>query len=266
MISTFKDQSIVAQVLATNRAKKMAAHADERKKLSPDFQPGPRDVICARGKAAAGHSGNVLFRKMIKAKLCAYSAAKSRIEKSVIVSAILDSVREGSPNGGFVKQDNHNMWYEVGENAAREKVGQGFRDLLHTKYRSSYQAKQRLKKGAAPVTSDSINKRIEPTQIAMPKTAVMPLTSEMTRKAETQKCGSYNAETQTFIGSFFSSSSQNEDFEDLLRPLSSPCNLESMLQDYTHLQTLKQLATMRTDFKPIFSKTPAARCLRSHAA
>lgn len=37
------------------------------------------------------------------------------------------------------------IWYEVGDRAATDKVGQTFRDLLHTKYSSSTKAKARVR-------------------------------------------------------------------------------------------------------------------------
>lgn len=87
--------------------------------------PGPFDVICARGKKALNHSGNRRFRAMIKANLQKYSMATSKLEKSLIVSGIVDSVREASPGGGFIKQEN-GKWYEVGDHIAREKCGQRY--------------------------------------------------------------------------------------------------------------------------------------------
>lgn len=82
---------------------------------------------------------------MIEAKLEKYSSATSKLEKSLIVSSIVDSVRDASPDGGFVKKDG-GRWYEVGDHIAREKCGQSFRDLLHEKYKSSTKAKKMRRK------------------------------------------------------------------------------------------------------------------------
>jgi hypothetical protein len=60
----------------------------------------------------------------------------------MIVSEIIDTIRRKSPNGGFVKQDG-GKWYEVGDWAAREKVGQRLRDILQGQYRSSSSSKKR---------------------------------------------------------------------------------------------------------------------------
>jgi hypothetical protein len=65
-----------------------------------------------------------------------YALAKSKDEKSTIVTSIAAEVRRRSPQGGFVKKDSQG-WYEVGEFLAREKVSQCFRDQLHSRYKSS---------------------------------------------------------------------------------------------------------------------------------
>lgn len=91
--------------------------------LPSDFHPGPLDVICARGKQAYSHTGNKRLRVVIEMNLEKYNNASSKIEKSLIVSAIVDSVREASSNGGFIKEEGGRM-YIANDNVAREKVGQ----------------------------------------------------------------------------------------------------------------------------------------------
>ena len=49
------------------------------------------------------------------------------------MSEIVDTVRENSQMGGFVKRDRKTgAWFEVGDSVAREKVGQALRDSLST--------------------------------------------------------------------------------------------------------------------------------------
>ena len=117
----------------------------ERKPLAPDFVPGPYDVICARGAAAANSPGNLRFRKLIQEILPEYSKATSKLEKGLLVSRVVDGVRDMTPNGGFIKKIG-NRWYEVGDAACREKIGQCIRDQLHTKYKSSTKAKKPRRK------------------------------------------------------------------------------------------------------------------------
>jgi hypothetical protein len=114
----------------------------EMKPLAANFVPGPMDAICARGKVALSHSGNRRFRLSVSMNLERYSKAATKLDKSIIVSAVIDSVRQASPDGGFIKKTG-GFWFEVGDHVAREKAGQSFRDLLHDKYKSSTKAKKR---------------------------------------------------------------------------------------------------------------------------
>jgi hypothetical protein len=51
-----------------------------------------------------------------------YKAAKSKLDKTTIVMGIVDSVREASGVGGFVRQNpDTKRWFEVGDHIAREK-------------------------------------------------------------------------------------------------------------------------------------------------
>ena len=109
---------------------------DQVTPLAEGFQPGPMDVICARGKRAFNHSGNRRFRALITERLESYSKAGSKLEKSVIVSEIVDSVREASPDGGFVKEE-RGHWFEVGDHNAREKIGQRYVSWSLLAYRTT---------------------------------------------------------------------------------------------------------------------------------
>lgn len=94
------------------------------------------------------------FREQIKLNLSNYANAKSKLEKSIIVSSIVNSVRDKTKTG-FVKEIDK-RWYEVGDHLAREKVGQSFRDLLHGQYRSSTKAKQTRRKEIRSVVGNEI--------------------------------------------------------------------------------------------------------------
>jgi len=119
-----------------------------KRKLAANFTLGEYDVLCARGKKAHNAPGNIRFRDLVATFAEAYAAATCKYEKSKIVTHIVNTVRNSSPSGGFVKQLTEagvQNWYEVGDRAAKEKVGQTFRDLLHTKYSSSTKAKARAR-------------------------------------------------------------------------------------------------------------------------
>lgn len=115
--------------LAKN-VRSIAAKDNGMRRLGPNFLgPGQFDVICARGKRALNHPGNRRFRAMIDENLQKYSGATTKFEKSLIVSSIVDAVRNSSPEGGFVKEEN-GQWYEVGDHIAREKCGQRYVDTV----------------------------------------------------------------------------------------------------------------------------------------
>lgn len=113
--------------------------------LHPHFQPGKLDVICSRGKFAYNSPGNCWFRTMVEEQMDNYANARSKTDKSLVVSILVNRVRAANPQGGFVKNFG-GRWYRVSDRYSREKVGQQFRDLLHTKYRSSTKAKAEKRK------------------------------------------------------------------------------------------------------------------------
>jgi hypothetical protein len=67
--------------------------------------------------------GNKRLRVLVDANLEKYAMAESKMQKTLIVSAIVDTIKEASNGAGFVKQDDTaKQWLEVGEAASREKV------------------------------------------------------------------------------------------------------------------------------------------------
>jgi hypothetical protein len=75
------------------------------------------------------------LRNIIDKNIEKYSSVKSKLEKSTIVSAIVDSIKEKvGKDGGFVRQDKTTkQWCEVSDKLAREKVGQAFRAEMRKK-------------------------------------------------------------------------------------------------------------------------------------
>merc|ERR1712072_356702 len=104
-----------------NKTKHTHAHTNMAKgnKMTPlpsNFQPGPYDVICAKGKDARNHDGNVFFRRLVKEALPIYGEARTKFEKSMIVSEVVSEVRSRcSADGGFVKPDGNGGYCEVGD-------------------------------------------------------------------------------------------------------------------------------------------------------
>lgn len=127
--------------------------------LPESFTPGDDDVICGRGKKCYSHVGNDRFRLRVLQMLDEYSKAKSKLDKSSVLSRVVDQVRQQSPSGGFVKQDTTTgRWFEVGDFLAREKTSQAFRDALHDRYKSSNLSKKKRRQEEQAKASDTFNR------------------------------------------------------------------------------------------------------------
>ena len=80
--------------------------------------------------------GNRRFRIVIDNNLETYIEARTKHEKSLVVTVIVDSVRDCTTRagGGFVRKDLlTRRWYEVGDKIGREKVGHALRDAIKLK-------------------------------------------------------------------------------------------------------------------------------------
>jgi hypothetical protein len=141
--------------MSTSKKDQIVRSAEENGDiLLPDnFVPGPNDVVCARGKSYWDHAGNIMYRTLIGAATDKYSMTTNKLEKTLIVSEIVEAIHNkkannynnnnGGGGGKFVKKVcKGGPWVEVDEVFAREKVGQSLRDGLHDKYKSSTKAKK----------------------------------------------------------------------------------------------------------------------------
>jgi hypothetical protein len=119
------------------------------------FCPGIHHVICGRGKRSYGHFGNKNFAtETVASYMEDYSFAKTKLEKSAIVQAIVNQVEA---NGGFIRYDTQLRRYVRAEdNIGREKTSQSLRDCLKNKYKSSKDIKRenRIKKRIGEDTED----------------------------------------------------------------------------------------------------------------
>jgi hypothetical protein len=87
------------------------------------WSPRPLTIRCNLCKEAKRHSTT----QATDACLEQYSKASSKLKKSLIVSRIINSVCQASPEDGFVKEGSR--WFEVGDHIAREKIGQRYVNL-----------------------------------------------------------------------------------------------------------------------------------------
>ena len=97
-------------------------------------------------------AGNHRFRKLVDHSAPLYEAANSKLKKTQVIAAVVDKVRRDSGVGGFVKKDpQSNLWYEIGDDKARDKVGHAIRSAIRCASR----------KGKHSKSSDSISKRMD---------------------------------------------------------------------------------------------------------
>jgi hypothetical protein len=83
------------------------------------------DVLSGRGGATNIHSGNRNFRDLINCHRKPYLQARKN-DKPAISRAIVRAIRESG--GRFLKKPpKSNLWYEIGDDAAREKASQALR-------------------------------------------------------------------------------------------------------------------------------------------
>ena len=87
-------------------------NAPVRKRLLPEkWEPTEFTVLCGRGRAAYDHVGNRRLRMLVDSKLDQYSAARSKFQKTLITTSIIDEVREKHDNGGaFVRKVGRLYW------------------------------------------------------------------------------------------------------------------------------------------------------------
>lgn len=103
--------------------------------------PNEYDIICARGRQASKHPGNLIFRQLILSHLDRYVGAKSKLDKGMVIDEVFQIVY-GS-NGRFVKRDKRTgQWRYLCDVKAREKVTHAIRDAVIARDKASHRAKE----------------------------------------------------------------------------------------------------------------------------
>ncbi|KAL3807158.1 hypothetical protein ACHAXA_011359 [Cyclostephanos tholiformis] len=84
------------------------------------------DVLCGRGGGTNVHPGNRRFRDLVNANRLAYLGARKN-NKPDISRSIVRTIRES--NGRFLRRDGKRgyLWFEIGDDGAREKTSQALR-------------------------------------------------------------------------------------------------------------------------------------------
>jgi hypothetical protein len=126
-IFTFQpNASLANRSLAANNNNKNFA----RTRTTPQhiLTPGPYDIVCGRTSSAYNNVGNRRFRVTISLNLQRYLQAKSRSDKSDAILSVVRLLRD-DVGARFLKRGRGNVWIELDENKAREKVGHALRDM-----------------------------------------------------------------------------------------------------------------------------------------
>jgi len=102
---------------AKRKKKRVTSRSKHMTILPEDFEPGPVHVVCAKGKQAKEHPGNILLKSLVQKNLVDYSACISKSERTYIVTTIMQQIRDNG-GGEFVRQLD-GRWYEIGDRNAR---------------------------------------------------------------------------------------------------------------------------------------------------
>mmetsp|Transcript_7061 Transcript_7061/g.16143 ORF Transcript_7061/g.16143 Transcript_7061/m.16143 type:complete len:569 (-) Transcript_7061:2029-3735(-) len=88
----------------------------------------PNDVLCGRGGGTNNHAGNEKFRELVNQKKVAYLHSSKR-DKPFVSKGIVRAVRNQNPPGRFLQKDEKSgLWYDIGDQKAREKTSQALRE------------------------------------------------------------------------------------------------------------------------------------------
>jgi hypothetical protein len=151
--------------------------------LPSDYIPSSLDVIVGTGREPKNHQGNINFRETLKGYIGRYSNSQFKLDKTLIISEIVQAVRETSPTKtGFVKKVN-SRWQAVGDHLSREKVSQGLRNILSDQYRSSSKAKKRHRGQLCAEIDKNIDTMMQTKQSFL-STRMSKLSVEMKRKGD----------------------------------------------------------------------------------
>ena len=116
--------------------------------LPEHYQVGPNDVVCGRGKGSYNRPGNKKFRALVQDHVQEYVQAKTKLDKSMVLSSIVEKVREEC-GGRFVKQKK-GCWHEIGDEQAREKVGHAIREAIAAGEKKSRSPSPQVPAAASP--------------------------------------------------------------------------------------------------------------------
>ena len=130
--ATFSNQFVKCGTNYDNQPKTLSALP---KTLSP-VTLRDIDVICGRDKSAFNHVGNRRFRVTISIFLKRYLNTPSRLDRSILIYEILDTVHQSG--GRFLKQSKSGVWVELTQKEQRNKIGHALRDAAAASNRRNH--------------------------------------------------------------------------------------------------------------------------------
>lgn len=155
--------------------------------LPEDFVPAPYTVVCGRGKKCAENVGNRRLQVIAQMYIGRYSLATRKEDKSLIVTEILNVVKDACPDKSvaFVRFA-EGRWLTADTLCAREKIGTVLRDSLHSKYKSSTKSKlQRRKKRKETAKKEQMLKNLDKVRNPTIQFRLLPLPSEVSASRST---------------------------------------------------------------------------------
>lgn len=88
-------------------------------------------VVKNRPQSGARTDGNKRFRETITNAVHEYNKAESRMQKSMVVLSVFDSIR--ARGGRFLKHDEtEGSWYELSDQQTKEKIAHAVRDAVNS--------------------------------------------------------------------------------------------------------------------------------------
>lgn len=97
-----------------------------------------KDVLCGRGGVTNSHEGNVHFRDLADQYRWHYATVK-KSKKGDIARFLVQKIRD--QYGRFLKKEDDDSWYEIGDELALAKAAQTLREGLAKIYRDGLKAK-----------------------------------------------------------------------------------------------------------------------------
>ena len=121
-----------------------------------NFVPSSYDILCGKGRNCIQNVGNQRLRVQIDMNIQRYKKARNKYEKTLIVSEIVEAARSYHPTrkGHFVRQES-GRWVEIGDKAAREKIGHTIRMSICPRRTKRANARKNLRKMRSKAKSEA---------------------------------------------------------------------------------------------------------------